>query len=130
MDNKIRPLNIHTDAEIAIFEAMQAVEHTSLTGEKLTEVVTLLGKARELLGEVVIESGTAPTVERGLSIGHQRVRSSFNPGASDIVSKIKNKSAELIDLCEPLKEKDGRLASLAQTSFEDAAMWAVKAAPA
>ena len=64
------------------------------------------------------------------TIGEQRVRIAFNPAASSDVDIIKNKTAELIDLCESLKAKDPRLASLAQTSFEEAAMWAVKAATA
>lgn len=64
------------------------------------------------------------------SIGENRVRTSFNPSNDGIVDQIKQKSAELINLCETLKEKDGRLASLAQTSYEEAAMWAVKAATA
>ena len=67
---------------------------------------------------------------RPLSVGEFRVRTKFNPGADSTVDKIKQKSAELIDLCEGLKPKDGRLASLAQTSYEEAAMWAVKAATA
>ena len=62
------------------------------------------------------------------SIGEQRVRTDFNVSKDDTVSLIKQKSAELINLCEMLKEKDGRLASLAQTTYEEAAMWAVKAA--
>lgn len=64
------------------------------------------------------------------TIGEQRVRTEFNPSNNDIVSQIKQKSAELINLCEELKSKDGRLASLAQTAYEEAAMWAVKAATA
>lgn len=64
------------------------------------------------------------------TIGEQRVRTSFNPSENDLVSQIEQKSAELINLCEELKAKDGRLASLAQTSYEEAAMWAVKAATA
>jgi hypothetical protein len=67
---------------------------------------------------------------RPITIGESRVRINFNVSASDVVSQIKQKSAELIDLCETLKAKDGRLASLAQTSYEEAAMWAVKAATA
>ena len=63
-----------------------------------------------------------------MSIGEDRVRIKFNPSADSMVDKIKQKSAELIDLCEELKSLDGRLASLAQTHYEDAAMWAVKAA--
>lgn len=65
-----------------------------------------------------------------MSVGEDRVRTKFNPSADSIVDQIKQKSAELIDLCEQLKAKDGRLASLAQTTYEEAAMWAVKAATA
>lgn len=67
---------------------------------------------------------------RAATVGETRVRVNFNVSASDVVAQIKQKSAELIDLCETLKAKDGRLASLAQTSYEEAAMWAVKAATA
>lgn len=65
-----------------------------------------------------------------MSLGQDRVRTTFNPSSDDIVDKIKNKSAELIDLCETLKPLDGRLAAIAQTTYEEAAMWAVKAATA
>jgi hypothetical protein len=65
-----------------------------------------------------------------MGIGEDRVRLSFNPSANAEVENIKRKAAELIDLCETLKQKDGRLASLAQTAFEEGAMWAVKAATA
>ena len=64
------------------------------------------------------------------TVGEQRVRTTFNPSQDDTVSQIKQKSAELINLCEELKNKDGRLASLAQTAYEEATMWAVKAATA
>lgn len=65
-----------------------------------------------------------------MSVGEDRVRTKFNPGNNTIVDQIKQKTAELIDICETLKSKDGRLAAVAQTHFEDAAMWAVKAATA
>lgn len=64
------------------------------------------------------------------TIGEQRVRTSFNPSQTDTVAQIKQITAGLINLCEELKAKDGRLASLAQTAYEEAAMWAVKAATA
>lgn len=64
------------------------------------------------------------------TIGEKRVRTAFNPSQDDVVSQIKQKTAELINLCETLKEKDARLASVAQTEYESAAMWAVKAATA
>ena len=65
-----------------------------------------------------------------MSIGEDRVRVKFNPSAEGVVDQIKQQSAQLIDLCEQLKAKDPRLASLAQTAYEEAAMWAVKAATA
>lgn len=61
------------------------------------------------------------------TIGELRVRTSFNPSQKDMVDLIKQKSAELINIWEDLKAKDARLASLAQTAYEEAAMWAVKA---
>ena len=70
------------------------------------------------------------TTQKTLTLGESRVRTTFNPSQNDVVSQLKQKSAELINLCETLKEKDGRLASLAQTTYEEAAMWAVKAATA
>jgi hypothetical protein len=62
------------------------------------------------------------------SVGAMRVRESFNPSKDSVVDKIKRYTADLIDLCEDLKPLDPRLASLAQTAYEEAAMWAVKAA--
>ena len=64
------------------------------------------------------------------TIGEKRVRLAFNPGSLNMVDNIKAQTAVLIDLCETLKAKDPRLAALAQTAYEEAAMWAVKAATA
>ena len=70
------------------------------------------------------------------TIGEKRVRTDFNVSGEDVVNIIKSSSANLINICEQLKG-DGsqvlsgekvRLISLAQTSYEEAAMWAVKAA--
>ena len=74
--------------------------------------------------------------KEGMSIGAQRVRESFNPSKDNLVDKIKRYTADLIDLCEdlknsspePLRAEQDRLAALAQTTYEEAAMWAVKAA--
>lgn len=65
-----------------------------------------------------------------LSKGEKMVRTEFNPSQDSWVDQIKQKSAELINLCETIKEAghDPRLTSLAQTAFEEAAMWGVKAA--
>jgi hypothetical protein len=68
-----------------------------------------------------------------MSLGEDRVRVKFNPSANGLVDQIKQKSAELINLCNNGADKtddpeQGRLWSLAMTHYEDAAMWAVKAA--
>lgn len=64
------------------------------------------------------------------TIGELRVRTQFNPDANSTVDMIKQRTAELINICDHLKDKDPRLVALAQTSYEEAAMWAVKAATA
>lgn len=64
------------------------------------------------------------------SLGAHRVRESFNPSQDNMVDKIKRYTADLIDLCEDLKRLDPRLAAIAQTEYENACMWAVKAATA
>lgn len=81
------------------------------------------------------------------SLGEQRVRTTFNPSNDSVVDRIKQKSAELIDLLQGVRNDEVsktydkapdqlnaqsseklRLISLAQTGYEEAAMWAVKAA--
>lgn len=64
------------------------------------------------------------------STGEKRVRTDFNVSGKSIVDEIKQKSAELINLCEGLREKDAMLVDYAQKAYEEAAMWAVKAATA
>ncbi len=72
------------------------------------------------------------------TLGESRVRMSFNPSANQLVEEIKRKTADLIDLCGHqlsisqlngvARNEQHRLYCLAQTHYEDAAMWAVKAA--
>lgn len=70
------------------------------------------------------------------TLGEARVRTSFNPSNNSIVDQIKQKSAELIDLVGTIPDgseaprEAGRLKALAMTSYEEASMWAVKAATA
>lgn len=68
-----------------------------------------------------------------MTIGTDRVRLGFNPSEKSTVANIKQLTADLIDMCETIKRESpygeqARLASLAQTAYEEAAMWAVKAA--
>ena len=67
-----------------------------------------------------------------MTIGEDRVRTKFNPSANTLVDQIKQKSAELIDMCQrnsgSIGSEEARLWALAQKSYEEAAMWAVKAA--
>ena len=75
---------------------------------------------------------------RPSTLGEKRIRTSFNVSGDNYIDLLKTKSAELIDLVnEAAGKKDWddatngefrRLKSLAQTAYEEAAMWAVKAA--
>jgi len=103
-----------------------------LIGEVLKRFYNITNKQLESMNENVKQT-----------LGEKRVRTSFNASGLDTVIKIKQKSAELINLCEELKTSKTntnnfeeqmklgefvRLVSLAQTAYEEAAMWAVKAA--
>jgi hypothetical protein len=66
-----------------------------------------------------------------MTIGTDRVRVSFNPSGDTIVNEIKLATSRLIDGCDVMRAKGGekaRCAALAMTAYEEAAMWAVKAA--
>lgn len=60
------------------------------------------------------------------SPGAARVRETFNPSGNPLVDKVKRYTADLIDLCVEHQTLDPRLASIAMTTYEEAAMWAVK----
>lgn len=70
------------------------------------------------------------------TVGQNRVRVNFNPGGTGLVDELKLKTADLIDSCDHNRQvafnaNEGekvRLWSLAMTAYEEAAMWAVKAA--
>ena len=74
--------------------------------------------------------------QRPMTLGERRVVLSFNPSKDQRVDDVKRKVAALIDDMEALKRdaapgsEQGRWCSLAQTHFEDAAMYAVKAVTA
>lgn len=74
-----------------------------------------------------------PAPSRNTTLGEQRVRTDFNAAQGSprlSVADIKAKTAELINICDDLKGADPRAADIAQMRFEEAAMWAVKAATA
>jgi hypothetical protein len=68
-----------------------------------------------------------------LTKGEKRVRTDFNVTNNGEVASVKNKTAELINMLDEIIKKDSinpeqvRLVALAQTAYEEAAMWAVKA---
>ena len=65
------------------------------------------------------------------SLGENRVKVDFNVDGSTYVDNIKRKSAEMINLAEDMRvggsSERQRLISLAQTAYEEACMWLVKA---
>lgn len=77
------------------------------------------------------------------SLGEKRVRADFKVSSSGLIDDFKRWSGSMINLCEAAKEtsrtnyeltdpdkfkEEERLWNLAQTAYEEAAMWAVKAA--
>lgn len=69
-----------------------------------------------------------------MTIGEERVRIEFNPSGEGVVYDIKRHAASMIDFVQKVRDmhklnhEHQRLCSLAQTAFEEGAMWAVKAA--
>ncbi len=94
--------------------------------------------------EKLLNGGTTEDVpkQNKPTIGERRIRTTFNPSSVDLVSQFKNKTAELISLAEEqrslnninvtnLEQEDiadfNRWISLAQTAYEEAGMYIVKA---
>lgn len=73
-------------------------------------------------------------MEEQLTLGEQRIRTTFNPANNSTVQHIKERAAEFINYIHNnvnvKNSEEGRLKSLALTSIEEATMWAVKAATA
>jgi hypothetical protein len=71
-----------------------------------------------------------------MSLGEDRVRLEFNVTGNPTVDGIKKRAAHEIDRCanalkdHPQTDESRRLWALAMTAYEEAAMWAVKAATA
>jgi hypothetical protein len=62
--------------------------------------------------------------------GEHRVGIDFNPSGNPEVDQVKGVVAALIDNIQPIVDTGGaagRCAAIAQTKYEEAAMWAVKA---
>lgn len=69
---------------------------------------------------------------RPLTFGEKRVGVTFNPSQNEYVEIFKRETAKLIDLLNEsaevnLNQEAKRCFSLAMTTYEEAAMWAVKA---
>lgn len=65
-----------------------------------------------------------------MSKGEYRVGATFNPSGNPEVNRVKALAAELISRLQLIVnngDEAARCAAIAQTKFEEAAMWAVKA---
>ena len=67
------------------------------------------------------------------TVGEKRVRTCFNPTASDVMDEIKQTAAHLINLIDSVRNKTTdpellRLIALGMTAAEEAGQWGVKAA--
>ena len=70
-----------------------------------------------------------------MTFGEQAVGLTFNPGGDEIVNKVKELYAQIIDICDDLRTEGPeekisgerkRLLSVAITEAQTAQMWAVK----
>ena len=75
--------------------------------------------------------------EKTISIGEFRVRTKFNPSQVTLISTINQKTAAIINMVSEIRDEGEeesaanerrRLVALALTKYEEAAMFAVKAA--
>jgi hypothetical protein len=99
-------------------------------------------KKRKYLESIIAKVPEEPSSPKSqpvpLSTGTERVRMDFkslNNDSSHLILMIKTGAADLINICQHMKGREHpqaleleRLCSLAQVRFEEAAMWAVKAA--
>ena len=68
---------------------------------------------------------------REMTFGEKAVGLTFNPGGNEKVDEVKKLYAQVIDLCNKIREEagkgeKGRLMSVAITEAQEAQMWAVK----
>lgn len=64
-----------------------------------------------------------------MSIGRKRlspITKEITDKEAQLIHALRERTADLIDICEQLKTRDPRLASIAQTSYEEACMWAIR----
>lgn len=62
------------------------------------------------------------------TVGEKIVRADFNPNGNTLVNSFKTNVAAIIDQVDAIRDMDPRLAALAITHLEIAAMFAVKLA--
>jgi len=65
-------------------------------------------------------------MDDNLTFGEKTVRTKFNPENVGNVNYFKDTTAKIIDVINENKDLDPRLAAIAITKYEEAAMWAVK----
>jgi len=69
-------------------------------------------------------------IEAEISFGEKVVRTKFNPSNVGNVNFFKDSTAKILNVIDENRDLDPRLAALAITAYEEAAMWAVKLATA
>jgi hypothetical protein len=71
-------------------------------------------------------------IEKQMTFGEKACGVTFNPSNDDMVQKLKQAFADLVDTCDDLRLKSNnseekRMLSLAITDLQTAQMWSVKA---
>ena len=89
-----------------------------------------MGKKEENLGLKPFDGGDDNQGPAPAGQGGDRTRVAFNPSGKVEVDTVKRQTAELIDSLQIIVDhgdEAGRCAAIAQTKYEEASMWAVKA---
>lgn len=119
-------LDLNVPAELAIRKAVDEVEAMG-ADPKLTNAVILLGEAREMVADFIDKVPENET-EAEITFGEKVVRTRFNPSNAGNVNFFKDSTAKILNVINENRDLDPRLAALAITAYEEAAMWAVKLA--
>jgi hypothetical protein len=125
-------LSTMVGAELKIHDAAHEIERLG-ADERLTGAINLLWQAKDMVSDFVDETGAGIANHDEVkepTFGEHIVRSKFNPSNVGNVNFFKDKTAEILNGVNEIRDYDPRLFEIVVQKFEEAAMYAVKLATA
>lgn len=110
--------------------------HIAFVNRALYDIAVSFGFDKEVWENKNSNNRVIIMEDREKTIGEKRIRVDFDTTESSVEVDIKIVAAKMINVCEGMKPQGYekveveklRLIAMAQTAYEEAAMWAVKAA--